>query len=295
MKIAVLGAGGVVGQHMMLRQPDGIEAVFTRRNIDDRFYGFEVETDPLDLFLKSIKPDVVINLIGENRVDIVESDPDKYRFRNVDFVSDLVKWVYENDKKLIHCSTQGVFSGENAPYRATSVPHPITEYGKQKYESELIALSSPNTQVVRLTFVLGIRPFQDIGRLNPAEQMIIKDHQLQVNDRFFSPLFATDAAKSLWGIALGENQDKIIHLGEPLRCTRFSIASDLKHYSHGGLMDNKIEGVSHEYFTGIAPRPKDTTWAYGATQYNVRYEDAILELYLTGKKLRSENELRNKS
>ena len=194
---------------------------------------------------------------------------------------DICQWNKINNKYFIHCSTQGVFDGESSPYSPMDIPKPITEYGKQKYLSEKMVLSYENTEVDRLTFVIGIRPFQNIGRKNPLEEMIEKENQLQVNDRFFSPLFAEEAADILWERALGNNRnsDRIVHLGTPIKCSRYTIASDLKYNSHGNIKAS-IQPVSHEHFPGIAPRPKNTTWEFGKCLYKNRYDDALLNAYI---------------
>jgi dTDP-4-dehydrorhamnose reductase len=288
MKILILGAGGIVGQHMYTNKPIGIDAIFARRVSEDFWYGIDYNNGDLINHLNLINPDVIINLAGENRVDIVESNPEQCFNINVNMVKDLCDWVASNGKYLIQCSTQGVFSGNNAPYNPSMIPDPITEYGKQKRQAEEIALSYNNTEVDRLTFVLGIRPFQNIGRRNPLEDMIEQEIQLQVNDRFFSPLFADEAAEILWERAINykSNNKKIVHLGTPYKCSRFSIASDLKYNSCGNIKA-KINSVSHEYFPGIAPRPFDTTWAYGTSLYRKHYDDALVSSYLLWNRIKN--------
>lgn len=280
-KVLVLGAGGIVGQHMTLCQPKNIDAVYTRKKQNDFWYGFDYDFDNIFEHLNIINPDVIINLAGENRVDVVESNPSACYGVNVKLVEDLCKWVTINNSYLIQCSTQGVFNGEDAPYNPSSFPRPITFYGKQKIEAEKFALQCDNAEIDRLTFVLGIRPYQDIGRRNPLEDMIESINQLQVNDRFFSPLFADEAAEILWERALTNklNKNKIVHLGTPYKSSRYTISCDLKYNSYGNI-NSKITPVSHEHFPGIAPRPKDTSWQYGTSLYKRPYDEALVLSYL---------------
>jgi len=280
-KVLILGAGGIVGQHMTLCQPKNIDAIYTRKKQDDFWYGFDYESDNIFDFLNDINPNVIINLAGENRVDVVEATPTAFYSVNVKLVEDLCNWVTANDAHLIQCSTQGVFNGDDAPYNPSSFPHPITHYGKQKFEAEKIALQCDNAEIDRLTFVLGIRPFKNIGRRNPLEDMIESLDQLQVNDRFFSPLFADEAAEILWERALGNkfNKNKIVHLGTPYKSSRYSISCDLK-YNCCGNIKAKIQPVSHKHFPGLAPRPKDTSWQYGTSLYKKPYDEALVLSYL---------------
>lgn len=276
-KVLVLGAGGIIGQHLLISCPDGLDGIFTRRSATSApWTAFDAEKDDVMQFLDTLRPDVIINLAGENRVDVVEASPEKYHAVNVRLPGILAQWASSNDSYLIQASSQGVFSGHAPTYSPDDAPDPLTQYGKQKALAESAALSISNSEVVRLTFVLGIRPFQDIGRRNPVEDMIEQRHQFQVNDKFFSPAFAKDCAEILWKRAINRKSDgqRVMHLGTPVRCTRYAIASDLKHLMPGHINQN-IEPVSNDHFPGIAPRPDDTTWNAERCLYNSSYEDGL--------------------
>ena len=45
MKVLILGAGGIVGQHMRLCVPSGVEAIFARRTADPDI-DFGIDLDP---------------------------------------------------------------------------------------------------------------------------------------------------------------------------------------------------------------------------------------------------------
>ncbi len=255
------------------------------KNGKDFWLGFDIETENVYDYLDDINPDVIVNLAGQNNVDIVENNPSKYFNINVNFPLDLAKWSDRNNKHFIQVSTQGVFSGKNAPYTKVSIPDPITQYGKQKALSEEQVLLFDNTQVVRLTFVLGLRPFKNIGRQNPLESMLETPEQFQVNDRFFSPVFAEDAAKILWERVMknASHYDRIIHVGNPIRCSRYTIAQDLIEISNGEL-DIKIHPVSHNYFSSDTKRPEDTTWKENHSLYKTEYLEGLRKYYLQWKK-----------
>ena len=286
MKVLVFGAGGVVGQHMMHQAPEEVEPIYTRTLGDDRYCKFIYGEDSINEFLDFHRPNLIINLAGENRVDIVESSPERFYDINVLMPSEIVEWCNRNQSYLIQCSTQAVFSGNNPPYSPLDPVDPINKYGEQKSKAEDIVLKYSKSLVARLTFVLGARYFTEIGRRNPFEDIMEKDNQLQVDDRFFSPLFAHDAASSLWDLSLNylNWSKKIVHLGHPTRCTRFSIASDTKYHLHG-ILDAKIMGVSHEYFSGLAQRAYDTTWAYEDCMYSGKYEENLLTAFTIWSKI----------
>lgn len=298
-KVLVLGAGGIVGQHMMLSVPTDVDAYFARHHTADPIvvlsvkdgrelfrspplHGIELDAtgDPHDTalalgFIDAVGPDVIINLAGENRVDVVEQDADRYAFLNEVFPGLVAKYCQRHGVRFIQGSTQGVFSGDEAPYRVTSMPNPLTAYGNQKMRAEVKVLDAGG-YIARLTFVLGVRPFQMWGRTNPLEDILSRKLQFQVNDRWFSPLMATDAAAELWSLVDEERLPSIVHLGEPARTSRYLVACEVA-WSTG--LDIIPIAVPHEFFPGIAPRPFDSRWADSKCRYRTSMRDGILAAY----------------
>lgn len=261
MKVVVLGAGGIVGQHMMCSPPPDVDAVYARRTASRLYEGVDLErTEELYEFLERHRPDVVVNLAGENNVDKVEKGREAYEAINVGVPKLLARWTEITGAHLVQVSTQGVFDGLNPPYGPRSMVTPVNIYGVQKVRAEMAVMGEGDRwTIARLTFVVGVRPFRAIGRPNPVELMMnpaimgdTDEVQRQVDDRFFSPAFAPDAAEQLWRLVLEQPNREIVHIGTPVRTTRFEIAD--------GLDGVHVEPVSHDSFAGIAPRPLDTTW-----------------------------------
>lgn len=286
-KVVILGAGGIVGQHLMMSEPsDEVVVKYARRTKVDgkRWWGVDVEDNNMvldSLSFNGVFPDVVVNLAGENRVDVVESNPKAYEAVNVNAPHTLAYQCQNRGIRFIQVSTQGVFSGNDAPYSPYDKTNPITEYGRQKASAEHVALQYGAT-VARLTFVLGARPFQDIGRRNPLEDMLEKPKQLQVDDRWFSPCFAHDAAKVLWDEILKPKGEQIFHIGHPFGVTRYAVARDLVRGLHGALQ-TEVQPISHEYFSGLAQRPFNTKWAEGSRFYE-DYETSLVTSFIQWKR-----------
>ena len=281
-KVLVIGAGGIVGQHMMVNQPVGVEATFVRRTYREGFYPFALESiTGVSTLLDLFEPDVVLNLAGENRVDVVEATPDAYERTNVLIPRLLAKHCQNNGIRFIQGSTQAVYSGQDAPYKPFDDHSPINEYGRQKARAEEQTLIYGGT-VARLTFVLGVRPFQEIGRRNPLEDMLEKPKQLQVDDRWFSPCFAHDAAKVLWEEIAHPKGEAIFNIGHPFGVTRYAVARDLVRGLHGALQ-TEVQPISHEYFSGLAPRAFNTKWAEGSRFYE-DYETSLVTSFIQWKR-----------
>lgn len=256
-KVLVFGASGIVGQHMGIGPiPAKVDPVFLRHANCDI-----TDADALLSCLNGHMPDAVVNLAGESNVDAVERDPAKYRTVNVIAPRSIAEWCEVHHKRYVHVSTQAVFSGNQAPYYPRSARRPVNEYGRQKMNAEDLVYGM-GAAIVRLSFVLGIRPDQTAGRINPLEAMLTGQTK-QVCDRWFSPLFSSDAAAALWDAALEAKPEDIWHCGVPERASRADVARAI------GM---QVEEVRHADFPGIAERPIDTTYGR-VTRFKLTLED----------------------
>lgn len=279
MKILILGAGGIIGQHLRISQPFDVDAIYCRRTVDAHHIAIDLAQDSIGDFLAQHDPDALINLAGESRPDVVERNPGAYTAVNVSVPTVLAHWCAERKRHMVQVSTQAVFGGFPKvnhhlrglmetflpPYGPESPRIPVNAYGQQKLMAEQLVMSTGNYwTIVRPTFVLGVLPDPTIGRENPVEQMLAPVQaiaegetvatQRQVADRFFSVSFAWRVADALWITAYCPPQCKAIHVGIPFRTNRHILASYLR-------PDINIEAVSHDSFEGLAPRPIDTTYA----------------------------------
>lgn len=251
-KVLVLGAGGIIGQHMMLSRPEGIEAIYFRRHADPLCAGLDLtDSAAREAALAAHSPDVVVNLAGESSPDVVEQHPEAYRAINVAVPSALAIWCDAHEAHYLHVSSQIVLD-------------PVNEYGLQKADADHLVMQHERWTIAQPTFVLGVRPLPCVGRANPVEQ-ILAGQRRQVNDRFFSPSLARDVAQQLWKLAAGAPQRQVIRLGVPARVSRFDIAQ---------MLTEQVTPVAHDdvglaALGGVlAPRPRDTSFAPATSRYS---------------------------
>ena len=274
-KVLIFGASGIISQHLRLCTPDWGQPVWYRQKADPINKGADLTVgSTLKDILESERPDVVVNLAGESNTDAVQvlAMMPAYNHTigiNISLPKALGMGTEKYGYHLVHVSTQGVFGGDQPPYKPESPCNPVNKYGEYKSMAERFVLEHARTTIVRPTFVLGVRPLPHVGRANPVEQMS-SGQRKQVSDRKFSTLFARDAARMLWAIiALDLGKERIIHLGNPVTKTRYSIAAAL---------GCQPEAVSHDDFPGIAQRPLDTTYAEGATRWLTPWSEGIWQL-----------------
>ncbi|MED4885859.1 SDR family oxidoreductase [Lysinibacillus sp. FSL R7-0073] len=140
MKFLVLGASGMAGHtiSIYLQEQGHDVTTYTRTTFP---YGNNITGDITDLnFLRSLlqdnQYDIVINCIGMlNKA--CEANPEKSIFLNSYLPHAIVSLLENRQTKLIHMSTDCVFSGENAPYYENSVQDGTTFYDRTKGLGEI--------------------------------------------------------------------------------------------------------------------------------------------------------------
>jgi dTDP-4-dehydrorhamnose reductase len=152
MKIAITGAGGLVGSALERRLSRNHEAVALghgQLDITDR--------DAVFRFVAEGRPDLIINcaVLG---VDACESDPAMARRINVDGPACLAEAANSIGGRLLHFSSNYVFDGEREDHLYTIEDRamPINVYGSTKLEGESSVTSRcPRAYVVRTSWVFG--------------------------------------------------------------------------------------------------------------------------------------------
>lgn len=141
MKVLVLGAGGMAGHVIAtyLREKSyTVDTLSANNKLDDNTLLIDVtDSSKLKLFLSNNSYDVVINCIGilvkqsEDRKDLAVSLNS--------YLPHFLEEFYKNSRtKIIHLSTDCVFSGKNAPYTEKSQYDGDIFYDRSKALGEII-------------------------------------------------------------------------------------------------------------------------------------------------------------
>jgi len=88
-------------------------------------------------FLDNINPDIIINCVGITTRRINNNNISNLDFINSRLPHYLNKWTEKNDKRLIHFSTDCVYSGKTGMYTERDNPDAIDLYGKSKAIGEI--------------------------------------------------------------------------------------------------------------------------------------------------------------
>jgi len=167
LRILILGANGMLG-HMLFEVLSSVRdwhVVGTVRSskakkmlqsilpayADKVIAGVDVtDLTALEDALDLAKPDVVINCVGLIKQDQSANDPIAAITINALLPHRLEQWCAKHAVRLIHISTDCVFSGQKGAYTEEDICDAQDWYGKSKYLGEL---SSPNSMTIRTSII----------------------------------------------------------------------------------------------------------------------------------------------
>lgn len=156
MKVLVLGAGGMIGNAMfrVLSANSALQVVGTLRSATDAAY-FSPELRPhlfvgIDVtapgavaqIMAAVRPDVVINCIGVTKHVAAGNVPYSAIAMNALLPHQIAMLCMLSGARLIHISTDCVFSGVKGMYRESDLPDAADVYGRSKQLGEVLGEGS---------------------------------------------------------------------------------------------------------------------------------------------------------
>ena len=143
LKVLVLGSTGLIGHqvfnYLVKTEKYELSNITYRKKLNDETILCDVKNqDEFIAAVKSISPDVIINCIGI-LIKGANLDPANAIFINAYFPHSLMSLANEVNSKLIHISTDCVFSGEKGiPYKERDFKDGKDTYAKSKGLGEII-------------------------------------------------------------------------------------------------------------------------------------------------------------
>ena len=164
MKIIILGGSGMWGHQVFLKLKDyyGVQSIactlrkpvshydkigiYKNARVFDRvdFTDFK----QADLVLDGYQPDVILNCIGLTPRKHDSKDKQLYGKINSELPYHLLDWAKRNSAKLVHFSTDCVFSGIKGQYTENDKPDALDTYGRSKALGEVV---DPSALTLRLS------------------------------------------------------------------------------------------------------------------------------------------------
>lgn len=194
MKIMVTGAYGQLGNALKRELADDstIQAIYTDADTLDL-----TDSMALSRFFEDNPVDMVINCAAYTAVDRAESDDLKAAAINTGAVGNLGQAAAKHGMKVIHISTDYVFSGENfRPYEENDEPYPQSIYGRTKLEGEgLLTSFSNNAMIIRTAWL-----YSEFGNNFVKTMLRLADERDEINvvcDQIGTPTYAGDLARAI--------------------------------------------------------------------------------------------------
>jgi dTDP-4-dehydrorhamnose reductase len=261
-RILVTGASGQLGSYLLrelrLRRADA--TAWTGSATGERF-GYPLQ--PVDLrhdrkvakAFRAVRPDIVIHTAAMASLAACFNDPDGAAAVNTRGSALLAKLTADAQARMVCTSTDLVFDGVDGTYRESTVPSPLSIYGKTKVEAERLVLAHRRVAVVRLSLLFGRSLTGKPGLFDKQRHALkLGKTLLLFDDEWRTPLDLSTAARALLGVAASEYEG-LLHLGGPERLSRLAMGEALAEMMH---INAKFATVSRNKGQN-EPRPSDVS------------------------------------
>lgn len=274
MKVLITGANGQLGRALQQEFDDFVATDVKKLDITDK-----ESVDSFDWH----GIEAIINAAAYTNVDACELPENKAIVQkiNIDGVKILAEKAKELDVPFVHISTDYVFDGsKDGEYHENDEPNPISEYGKNKLESEQAAKLAPKHYIIRTSWVIGDGHNFVKTMLSLAQKGI---NPSVVNDQIGRPTFTPVLAQAISHLLSSNSQYgtyNVTNDGEPVSWAGF--AKEIYEVAGKNVV---VTGIStDEYFKGkenIAPRPKNSVLyldkSHKAGIITPRWKDSLKE------------------
>ncbi len=204
------------------------------------------DPDAVTAFVREKKPTAILNCAAFTNVDACETqEPLAYRV-NALGPKNLAAAAADIGAYVLHISTDYVFDGQgDAPYREDAPPHPVSAYGRTKYEGEQFLLEAcPDAAIVRTAWLYGYTGKNFVRTiLRLAGE---RDTVTVVNDQYGNPTNAADLADHLLKL-LAARAAGVYHCTGRGVCSWYEFACEIVRLS--GLGTRVLPCASADYPT----------------------------------------------
>lgn len=247
MKVAVIGKNGQLASCLKEVAPKGLDIAFFGSN--------EVDITRIDTYESLASSDLIINCSAYTAVDKAEECPEDAFAVNRMGVIQLVEFCERHQIKLIHFSTDFVFSGEGlAPYREEDFTGPKSVYGASKLAGEEVILqSSLSALVIRTSWLYspyGYNFCKTMLRLGSERSELSV-----VADQIGTPTSALDLARAVFKIIEKgfPITPELLHVINTGQCSWADFAREIFKQKELSVI---VKDTTTEAFNAPAKRPK---------------------------------------
>jgi dTDP-4-dehydrorhamnose reductase len=215
-------------------------------------------------FVSKLSPKVIINCAAWTDVDGAETNELEASKVNGDGAENLALAAKNCRAKLIHVSTDYVFSGEGkTPWKVNDSTNPQSAYGRTKADGEERVLSAypENSSIVRTAWLYS--PWGKNFAKTMTRFAMNGDGEVRVvNDQMGQPTSATDLAKQLVELGLSNSPAGTYHGTNSGQGTWFEFAQEI--FKLVGADVERVIPVSSSEYLRPAKRPSYSVLSHDA-------------------------------
>ncbi len=191
---------------------------------------------------KTYSPDCVINATAYTAVDKAESEPDLAFAVNAEAVQVMADLCQDNDTRLIHVSTDFVFSGgNNTPYAPEAPAEPLGVYGASKRagENAVIEKLPDSSVIVRTAWVYSSHGNNFVKTM--LRLMSAKPELGVIYDQVGTPTWAKGLAQWIWCVVEKPDVSGLFHWTDEGVASWYDFAVAIQELAlEKGLLDRAI-------------------------------------------------------
>ncbi len=253
----------ITGRHGQLAK--SIKSLIINTALDIEFYfsnkkELDLNCDSsIDDFFNNNNYDIIVNCAAYTSVDMAESEESLANQINHLAVRKLAEVAHKQNAKIIHISTDYVFSGNTTtPYIESDSTLPINTYGKTKLAGEKIILKLlPNNAIIIRSSWL----YSEYGNNFIKTMLKLGKEKESINivcDQIGSPTYAGDLASAIINIAIHKDlrgmnfATQIYHYSNLGQCSWYEFAKEIFKISD---IKCNVRPVTSEQYTTKAKRP----------------------------------------
>lgn len=250
MKVLVTGAGGMLGTDVVLelkrRKMEPIALPHTELDVTR-------EENVREVF-SGYRPEAVVHCASYTAVDAAEKDEARCRLVNAVGTRNVARSCRDYGCRMVYLSTDYVFDGSGEqPREVTEECHPISVYGRTKYEGECeVRRLLERYFIVRISWTFGLSGknfVETMLRLSETQEEL-----RVVADQIGSPTYTKDIAVTLADMLQTERYG-CYHVTSEGACSWYEFACEI--FRRTGKTTRVLPIASEEY-PALAQRPKNS-------------------------------------
>ncbi|MEQ9263968.1 MAG: dTDP-4-dehydrorhamnose reductase [Balneolaceae bacterium] len=253
MQVLITGAGGQMGK----------EWEYFCTNSGIVFHAFDskaldvTKREELERITEETSPDVIINCAAYTKVDQAEDEEGRAEEINSIAVATLARICADKNIKLVHYSTDYVFSGSESDrdkypegYDEEAPASPQNAYGRTKYNGEMaIVESGCEYLILRVSWLCGLHGNNFVKTMLRLAQE--REELSVVNDQLGCPAFTKDVVAQTKAL-LEVGEFGVFHLGSKGIISWYDFAKEIFALKQ---IDIIVNPVSSDSFPTKAKRP----------------------------------------